>query len=213
MTMVTSFERLREMSQPAWSAAVNHRFVSEWLTGTISQAAISRYLIQDYRFLDNFLALIGAAIACVDDGEARLRFGRFAGMIASEENTYFIRAFAALNISPAQREREGENPVTQRFNAIMAEATATRAYGPILAVLNVAEGIYLDWASRATHPLPENFIHAEWITLHNNPVFSDFVAFLRAELTRIQGDSDAQCQDFFLRTVGLEQAFFDAVYA
>jgi hypothetical protein len=26
--------------------------------------------------------------------------------------------------------------------------------------------VYLDWASRALQPLPNNFVHAEWITLH-----------------------------------------------
>lgn len=34
-------------------------------------------------------------------------------------------------------------------------------------------------------PLPLKFVHAEWITLHNNPDFHDFVAFLRGELDRV----------------------------
>jgi hypothetical protein len=33
----------------------------------------------------------------------------------------------------------------------------------------VAEWLYLDWASRAPQPLPNNFVHAEWITLHEVP--------------------------------------------
>jgi hypothetical protein len=30
-------------------------------------------------------------------------------------------------------------------------------------------------------PLPVNFVHAEWITLHDNRGFRAFVDFLRAE--------------------------------
>jgi hypothetical protein len=44
----------------------------------------------------------------------------------------------------------------------------------------VMEWLYLDWASRAPKPLPDNFVYAEWITLHDNPDFRDFVDFLRA---------------------------------
>ena len=40
-----------------------------------------------------------------------------------------------------------------------------------LSVLVVAEWLYLDWAFRAPQPLPDNFVHAEWITLHDNPVY------------------------------------------
>ena len=42
----------------------------------------------------------------------------------------------------------------------------------------VAEWLYLDWASRAPQPLPNNFVHAEWITLHDNSNFRGFVAHL-----------------------------------
>jgi hypothetical protein len=40
-------------------------------------------------------------------------------------------------------------------------------------------------ASRARQPLPDNFVHAEWITLHDNPDFRGFVDFLRTELDRV----------------------------
>ena len=67
----------------------------------------------------------------------------------------------------------------------MREAAETRSYAAALSVLVVAEWLYLDWASRAPKPLPDNFVYAEWITLHDNPDFCDFVDFLRAELDRI----------------------------
>ena len=51
----------------------------------------------------------------------------------------------------------------------------------------VAEWLYLDWASRAPQPLPNNFGHAECITLHDNPNFRGFVEFRRTELDRVGG--------------------------
>ena len=77
----------------------------------------------------------------------------------------------------------------------MREAAATRSYAAILAVLTVAEWLYLDWASRAPRPLPGTFVHAEWITLHDNPFFRDFVAFLRDELDRVGPGAEAQARE------------------
>jgi thiaminase/transcriptional activator TenA len=65
---------------------------------------------------------------------------------------------------------------------------------------------------KAPKPLPSNFVHAEWITLHDNPDFRDFVAFLRGELDRVGTADEKVSRDFFLRAVALERAFFDAAY-
>jgi thiaminase/transcriptional activator TenA len=67
---------------------VGHRFVNELFAGAVPDAVMARYLIQDHRLLDSFLTLLGAALASADTFEARLRFGRFIGMVSGEENTY-----------------------------------------------------------------------------------------------------------------------------
>ena len=205
-------EALKASCAATWQRAIDHRFVRELCAGTISDAAMADYLIQDHRFIDSFLRLLGAAIAAADTFSARLRFARFAGLIAGEENTYFLRAFAALGVSEVQRDAVADAGPTARFKAIMEEAADTRSYGAILAVLCVAEGLYLDWATRAPRPLPENFIYAEWIVLHDNPGFRDIVNFLRGELDRVGPAQADICRDFFSRSTALELAFFDGVY-
>ncbi|WP_347485335.1 TenA family protein [Vandammella animalimorsus] len=210
---MTAFtEQLRQANLQTWEQAAEHRFVQELFAGTIDDAVMAHYLIQDHRFLDSFLTLLGSAIATADTFEARLRFGRFAGMVSGDENTYFLRAFEALGVSEARRHQEPDTAPTQGFQAIMREAAATRNYAAVLAVLNVAEWLYQDWATRGNKPLPEHFVHAEWVTLHNTPFFNDFVAFLRAELDRIGPAHSDIAHDFFRRAVALELAFFDEAY-
>src|ERR1700738_554866 len=162
-------ETLRSASEPGWSHAVGHRFVKELFAGAMPDAVMARYLIQDHRFLDSFLTLLGAVLANADTFAARLRFGRFIGMMASEENTYFLRAFEALGVPEVRRAADPDTQPTAGFKAIMREAEETLTYAAALSVLVVAEWLYLDWASRAPKPLPVNFVHAEWITLHDNP--------------------------------------------
>jgi len=88
-------ETLRTASEAGWLHAVQHRFVNELFAEAVPDAVMARYLIQDHRFLDSFLVLLGAALASADTFAARLRFGRFIGMVSAEENTYFLRAAAA----------------------------------------------------------------------------------------------------------------------
>src|SRR5438874_13477455 len=76
-------ETLRAASEPGWSRAVGHRFVKELFAGAVPDGVMARYLIQDHRFLDSFLILLGAALASADTFEARLRFGRFIGMVSA----------------------------------------------------------------------------------------------------------------------------------
>jgi thiaminase/transcriptional activator TenA len=206
-------ETLRVASEPGWSQAAEHRFVKELFTGAVPDAVMARYLIQDHRFLDSFLVLLGAALASADSFAARLRFGRFIGMMSSEENTYFLRAFEALGVTEERRATDPDTQPTAGFKAIMREAAETRSYAAALSVLVVTEWLYLDWASRAPKPLPDNFVHAEWIALHDNPNFRGFVDFLRAELDRVGPVQADPCRNFFRRAVTLELAFFEAAYA
>lgn len=206
-------ETLRRECETDWRAASEHRFVTELCAGSVDDAVMARYLVQDHRFLDAFLTLLGAAIASADRFAARLRFGQFAGMVSGDENDYFLRSFAALGLGEAERAAMPDSAPTRGFQALMREAAATRDYAAVLAVLTVAEWLYLDWASRAEQPLPGNFVHAEWITLHDNPFFREFVGFLRAELDRVGPMRPALARDFFGRAVALERAFFDAAYA
>ncbi len=203
---------LRAENEQTWSEAVQHRFARELCDGTIADPVIAGYLIQDHRFLDSFLVLVGAAIASADRFEARLRLGRFAGEISGDENTYFLRAFASLGVSELQRDAVPDTTATAGFKKLFREAAATRDYAVILAVLVVAEWLYLDWASRAPDPLPENFVHAEWITLHDDPSFRERVGFLRNELDRVGPEDAGRARDYFRRAVTLELAFFDLAY-
>jgi len=205
-------EILRAASEPSWSDAVGHRFVKELFAGSVPDAVMARYLIQDHRFLDSFLILLGAALATADTFEARLRFGRFVGMVSGEENTYFLRAFQALSVTEGRRAADPDTQPTTGFKAIMREAADTRSYPAALSVLVVAEWLYLDWASRAPQPLLNNFVHAEWIMLHDNPNFRGFVDFLRTELDRVGPAHADLCRDFFSRAAALELSFFEAAY-
>ncbi|MCS0502663.1 TenA family protein [Ancylobacter mangrovi] len=210
-------ETLRAENQQDWTASRDHRFVDEIFRGAVPADVMRRYLVQDYQFIDRFVALVGMAIASADRFDSRIRFAQFAAMITSDENTYFERAFDALGVAPAERAHPVISAPTLGFQTLMRDAADSGNYACCLAVLTVAEWLYLDWADRPGAVLPEDFVHAEWITLHNNDGFRAFVNWLREELDRVGEAADEKSRQaasaFFRRAVALERAFFDHIYA
>jgi thiaminase/transcriptional activator TenA len=213
---VTPTGKLRAAVADDWDSAVTHPFVAGLFAGTLPVSAMRVYLVQDYQFVDSFVALMGAAVAVADSTEARMVIGRQLGLVAAEENTYFRRSFDALGVADDERTQPGLLPPTVSFIALMNEAAGTRDYAACLAVLTVAEWLYLDWASRAPDPLPADPIAREWIELHDNPQFAAWVAFLRAELDRLipalAPPARDRCVRFFAEATRLERAFFEGAH-
>jgi thiaminase/transcriptional activator TenA len=174
---VTPTGKLRAAVADDWDSAVTHPFVAGLFAGTLPVPKMRAYLVQDYQFVDSFVALMGAAVAVADSTEARMVIARQLGLVAAEENTYFRRSFDALGVADDERTQPGLLPPTASFIALMNEAAGTRDYAACLAVLTVAEWLYLDWASRAPDPLPADPIAREWIELHHNPQFAAWWLF------------------------------------
>jgi thiaminase/transcriptional activator TenA len=213
-------EQLRQSCWEDWNACIQHRFVDEIFDGSLSDDVLRRYLVQDYQFINRFVALLGAAIASADVFAPRVTLSQFAAMITSDENTYFLRSFDVLGVPPADRLQPALTAPTLAFQQLMHEAAQSLNYANCIAVLAVAEGLYLDWADQPAKkhlPLPARFEHAEWISLHANDFFRGFVAWLRAELDRVgptlSPEASAEATRYFQRAVQLERQFFDHVYA
>jgi thiaminase/transcriptional activator TenA len=210
-------EWLREKAEPSWSEAVNHRFTRELADGRLADEVMRKYLVQDYSFLDSFVRLVGSAIVKAPSLADCVPLGRFLGAVTGEENTYFQRAFDALDVPAEDRERPVLRQPTQAFHELMADAIADTEYLETLTPLVVFEWLYNAWATAVADRRPEKFYHREWIALHANPAFNSFVAWLRAQLDRDGSTLAAERQDrivaVFRRTVALEKAFFDDAYA
>ncbi|HEX4249795.1 MAG TPA: TenA family protein [Pseudonocardia sp.] len=208
---------LRDRTASTWDAAVAHRFVDELWAGSLEPRVLRTYLVQDHQFVDAFIALLGAAVAGADLARPRLVHARQLGLVAGPESDFFTRALDALDVPPGDRTAPVLAPPTRDFLDLMHSARAGADYPTCLAVLLVAEWLYLDWADRAGADAPGDPIHREWIELHRGPAFTAWVDFLRAELDRVGAGLDAAGRErvaaVFTRTVELELAFFEAAYA
>ena len=204
---------LLKSSQKDWQAAVNHRFVKELFEGTIENEVLKEYLIQDYHFFDAFLSMLGACVAHADKLESKLRFAKQLGFLEADEDGYFQKAFRELKVSEKDYLEATLHLVTKDFQKLMYSAVASSDYAQLLVMLVIAEGLYLDWGSKDL-PLPESYLHQEWINLHRGHFFTEWVQFLVDELNRIGKNREdlTELQQRWNQAVALELAFFDIGY-
>ena len=207
-------EHLRDLSGEDWVAATRHAFTDALADGTLDARKMQGYLQQDYLFIDEFVRLLASAIAHAPSLADSVPAAQFLALITGPENTYFLRSFEALDCSPEATPQ----PETLAFQRFMCDARQSQKYERMLAVLCVAEWVYLEWATpfaERADDLP--FWLEEWIRLHCGDGFEGAVTYLRGQLDQAWEGLDEGTRDeveaVFCEAVRLERGFFDAAWA
>ena len=207
---------LRERTEPAWTGATEHQFTQELGAGTIADASMATYLVQDYAFVDTLVGVFGYAVGQAPTMADKRQFVEFLDVVTDDEDDYFERSFDALDVPAEQWHEPERTATTEAFIDLLQAAKEQGGYAETLAVLVPAEWIYLSWATREADNLPEAFYHSEWIDLHANDGFVAFVGWLREQLDAVGPTLSPRRQQrvarLFERTVTHEVAFFDAAY-
>jgi len=207
---------LRERSEPQWTAATTHRFTQQLGDGTLDEAVFSRYLIQDYAFVDTLVGVFGYAVGQAPTMADKRRLVEFLDTVTDDENDYFERSFAALGVAVSNQQSPEPTAATDGLIDLLLAARAQGGYAETLAVLVPAEWIYLSWATAEADDRPEQWYFDEWIELHANPGFRAFVTWLREQLDTVGPTLSERRQQrvarLFSRTVQYEVAFFESAY-
>ncbi|SDL24734.1 thiaminase (transcriptional activator TenA) [Franzmannia pantelleriensis] len=205
---------LKEISEPDWTATVEHPLFDALAEARLPEAEFAAYMVQDYGFVDPFTALIGHAIGHAPSMGDRVVLGQFMGMLTSDENSTFQRTFETFGVAG---QAPDYLPETRAFQQLLRDTGQRGGYAEMLAVLVVTEWLYLGWATRITRAESLHPLYAEWIDLHDSAAFQDFVAWLRRRLDEEAAQLDpagfAAMAARFRDTVTKERAFHDAVHS
>ncbi len=211
-------DHLKSLCADDWAACTKHPFCDHLADGSLDLDKMRGYLVQDYQFIDGFVRLLASAIAHAPTLADSVPAAQFLAVITGPENTYFLRSFEALSVDDTEWQNADLKPATSGFQALMAQAASSGKYEEMLAVLVVAEWVYLTWATPVNPPkegLP--FYFAEWITLHAGDAFEGVVEYLRSQLDvqwmTLDETQRANVEQVFCRAVKLERDFFDASWA
>jgi thiaminase (transcriptional activator TenA) len=207
---------LRDGAEPHWTRMTTHRFAREMGAGTLGDNVAARYLVQDYAFVNSFVALLGYAIAYAPSMPSKRQFAQFAAAVTADENDFFLRSFRELEVPEPVWKTPELGPVTRDFIDLLQSGGRSGSYAQVLSVLCAAEWSYLTWAKACPPERPRQFWLSEWIELHAIPPFEAFVNWLRKETDRVGASADDETRRVmaanFRRMMELEEAFFDAAY-
>src|ERR1700743_3843199 len=137
-------ESLRATCEASWSATVEHCFMRALRAGSLPRETFSRFLIQDYRFVERLLVLLAQAILLADTLDARLRIARAVGGLAASEDVFFRDAFRMVGVDAAALETAPSTLANQAFAALMQQAGDCGSYAAVVAFLCQANWLYLD---------------------------------------------------------------------
>jgi thiaminase/transcriptional activator TenA len=212
---MSATEHLRQSCLENWTAATTHAFTDALADGTLEPQKMAGYLQQDYLFVESFVRLLASAVAHGPSLADVVPAAQFLGLICGPENTYFLRSFDALEVPALAKDMA---PETRAFLDLMDDARLSGRYENMLAVLVVAEWVYLDWATPFEDRAPDlPFWFGEWVSVHAGEGFSGVVAYLRGQLDAVYPTLDPTQQDevtrLFTTAVSLERAFFDAAWS
>lgn len=203
-------EECRNDVDSTWRKIVNHQWTDKLADGTLTDAQMSFYLLQDYLFLDAFVVLLSSMISkarCLDD---RIPGAQFLGLITSSENTYFVDSMAHYGLTPGA----APESVTQSFIDLMLEASQG-TLAECLAVLTVCEWSYCCWGTRVApnSKVTDQPHFQRWIDLHSGEGFEGLVTYLRRLLdhegTLISQEEKERVKKLFQTAVRYEVEFFD----
>ena len=210
-------DELRVAAGDQWDRIIQHKFTKELAAGTIDRKVLKKYLIQDHRFLDAFVVLLGSIISHARSLEDRIPACQFLALVTSKENTYFERCFEQLGCTAEERASIPDAECTIGFCNLMRDAAMNGSLAEMLSVIVVCEWSYLSWGDLVKDTtIRDDFLCYEWVDLHSGDDFTALVAYLRGLLDKegpiISSADRTACQRRFLEAVRLEEDFFDNAY-
>lgn len=210
-------EDLKAAAGEQWNRVVKHKFTTELAAGTIDRKVMTRYLIQDYRFLDAFVVLLASIIANCRTLSDRILGCQFLAIITGKENTYFERCFDALGCFEEDLTNIPDATCTTSFCNLMREVAMKGTLAEKLSVLVVCEWSYQTWGELVKkQTVRDDFVTYEWVDLHSGPQFEQVVTYLRGLLDRegelIDEIEKELCKKRFVQAIQLEEDFFEYAY-
>ena len=210
-------DELQSSVEDQWNRIINHKFTVELAAGTIDREVLKKYLIQDHRFLDAFVVLLGSIVAHARSLEDRIPACQFLALVTSSENNYFERCFEKLGCTAQQRAAIPDAPCTTGFCNLMREVALQGTLAEMLSVIVVCEWSYLSWGNLVKDKtVRDDFVTYEWVDLHTGEGFEQLVTYLRGLLDKegslISGTEREACMKRFCQAVQLEEDFFNMPY-
>ncbi|RZI80394.1 MAG: thiaminase II [Pseudomonas sp.] len=184
------FDRLKAAAAPQWASYVEHDFLQQMQTGTLSQAAFREYLVQDYLFLIQF-ARAWALAAYKSRLPSDIRAAQ-AGLAAIlDETELHLRLCARWGLSQADIQAAPEHQATVAYTRYVLDCGAAGDLLELHVALAPCVIGYAEIGQRLAGAIGDLNEHPyrEWISEYAGEAYQDVAASARKHLDELAARS------------------------
>jgi len=202
--------RLRSATAELRAACRAHPFVQGLADGSLRPQVFARWVVQDWRYLQTYVAVLDTVADAAPTADARQRWRETAALTRDEELDLH-RAFAArFGLTARDLDHAPDWPATAAYTGFL-RASAARSYACGVAALVPCGVGYVTLArALAEGPPPQDPRYVDWIRTYTDPAFASAVDWMEAELDVAGGGAEVDAT--YLEGARHELAFWEGLW-
>lgn len=174
-----------EAARDVWEAQLAHPFVRGIADGSLEEERFRRWVLQDYRYLQEFARVFAWAAAKADRLEAMRWYARVLDLTLDTEMQLHRSYAARFDIGPEDLAAEPMWPTTRAYTDFLVRTAADDDMAGLLSALLPCAWGYAWIAERmAEGPGPEDDRYRDWIEQYTSEDFREAARWLREETDR-----------------------------
>ena len=206
-------ERLRRDNDAVFSAARSHPFVRGIGDGSLPRTTFSRWIVQDWLYLQGYLGALESAAMHSPTPSAREFWSELKRLTLEEELSLHRRLAERFGLSIGDLDNAQPTTATEAYLHTLRVARTN--YPTLVATLTPCAVSYADigreLAAEGNCPEPD---YADWITTYTDPAFTETIEVFERELDRCAERPEAvePMEIAYGRAARHEVAFWDGLY-
>ncbi|HEX9342292.1 MAG TPA: thiaminase II [Actinomycetota bacterium] len=207
-------ERLLALGEPYLRRQLDHPTVRGIGAGDLDEPRFRAWLVQDYRFLLDYVRLFALAAARAPDQEALSRLVDLAHSTLHQELSLHRSYAAQFGIAEADLEHAPKSRTCAAYTDFLLRTAATADFAETVAALLPCLWGYSEIGrALAAAGAPAEPRYRQWVEAYADPAFAELAAWCATLLDRVtEGAGEAtrkRCERAFVTSLEHEMAFWD----
>lgn len=212
-------ERLRRAADVIWEEGYRQPFLRELGHGTLSRERFAFYLLQDYRYVNDYAKVHALALTKTQDVEimrfmADVQNGVF--NVESELHRTYLKSFG---ITEDEMNSVRQSAFARAYTADILEIAYSGQLIDILVAVLPCAWVYADYGQRLAREFGDSLEtnpYRSWVDMYRTEEFWSGTAWLLEHIERIVENLDEtrrrELVDIFVHGVGNEYMFWSSAY-
>jgi len=201
-------------AEPIWAAQLDHPFVKGLGDGSLPPETFKRWVLQDYRYLEEFARVFAWATAKAVGLRSMAWYAGVLDLTLNTEMELHRQYAARFGITTGELEAVPMWPTTRAYTDFLVRTAADGDMLELLAALLPCAWGYVYLARHlAEMDAPEDQRYADWIEQYTSEEFAQAASWLREELDRLaEGVSEektGRLREIFLTSSRYELRFWE----